>query len=284
MQKIICLTLAFSTAAALAQPCKSTLAENLATGEKFARHNVNVPIAPASTVKMALAILIADAVEAKKLRWEQTIPVQMPSSNKVSDHPEVCTSYQGKTVTRNARLDEVTTASLINSHYFSTAALIQVLENVTGKASTDLFKERFQLPNTQIYELIGTSNISKCVRNSPETANTTTAQDALEIVRVFYRDSKLRDMLSQASVLVRGLGRKFNSTNAFLRAPDKKAGSIPILKTGFAADERSGIGYREHGQKPILFTAFGCPTSQDRWRAIDEISSIPDPVTTGPKN
>jgi D-alanyl-D-alanine carboxypeptidase len=277
MQKITCLVLAFSTAAASAQPCKSTLAENLETGEQFAKHNLDQPIAPASTVKMALAVLVADAVQNKKLRWDQMIPVEMPTDKTVSDHPEICDRYQGKTVTRKARLDQVTTASLINSHYFSTYALIQALENTAGKAATDLFKERFQLPNTRIYELIGTSNISKCVKESPEIANTTTAKDALEIVREFYKDSELKDMLAKPFVFVQGLARRFNTTNVFLRGKDKKA-SAPILKTGFAGPDRSAIGYK----KKVLFAAFGCPTSTDRWRIIERIS-IPETVMFTPK-
>ncbi len=242
-------SLAVAAQAQLPLPCKAALLMSSDTGEVLYEHNADEELAMASITKVMTLLLTFEALEAGKIRMEDTVPV---SKHAFSMGGSQIWLEPGEIFT----LDEMIKAVCVNS---ANDAAVAVAEFVGG--SEPAFVEQM---NAKAAELGMTHTQFKNACGLDEEGHYSSARDVAVMSLALMQHPQVFDYTQIWTDTLRGGQTQLTNTNKLLRRYE----GITGLKTGTTG--RAGVcisATATRGGTGLIAVILGSPSSKDRFDA-----------------
>lgn len=233
---------------------KSALLMDVATGTVLYEHNAHEALAPASVTKIMTMLLVMEAIDSGKIRWEDTVTASEAAASKGGSQVYL---KVGETMTVSDMVKSIAVSS-------ANDCACAMAEHLAGSESAFV-----ALMNGRAKELgMSDTNFVNCtgLDDSEEAkAHLTSAHDIALMSRQLL---KYHPAIKQFTTIwmdtVRDGAFGLSNTNKLIRFYSGATG----LKTGFT----SGAGYclsasAERDGMELVAVVMGCETSQDRFAA-----------------
>ena len=263
MRKICCMVLVLGICLGLVQPVKgveldaagkSALLMDAATGKILYEKNAHEPLAPASVTKVMTMLLIMEAIDSGKIRWEDMVTAS-----------ETAAAKGGSQIYLKVG-ETMTVADMIKSIAVSSAndCACAMAEHLAGSESAfvDLMNKRAKELGMEHTRFVNCTGLD----DDPQAANhRTCAYDiALMSQELLTKHPGIKKFTTIWMDTVRNGTFGLSNTNKMVRFYSGCTG----LKTGFT----SGAGYclsasAQRDGMELIAVVMGCETSQDRFNA-----------------
>ena len=235
-------------------PGKSAFLMDVTTGTVLYEHNAHEPLAPASVTKVMTMLLIMEAIESGKIRWEDTVTASEAAAAKGGSQIYL---KVGETMTVSDMLKSIAVSS-------ANDCACAMAEHIAGSESAfvDLMNKRAEELGMKDTHFVNCTGLDD-EENAKE--HRTSAHDIAVMSRELLKNHP--DIKQYTTIwmdTVRDGAFGLSNTNKLVRFYQGATG----LKTGFT----SGAGYclsasaMRDGME-LIAVVMGCETSQDRFAA-----------------